>query len=827
MARAEFFVGEIANELLDQLRTISRQAFFCKSSADQLKETIDELLPIIQEIKCSGVELPSFRQAQLDGLSKTLRDGLDLCKEVLKANRWNAYKNVQLARKMDKLEKKISGFFFGIIQAHVLADVHRASYQTTERFDRLERSTRRIEQRLESMKTGVAAGGWVEHAMIKVEMEEKRAEEGNFGNFIGVGIALGKKKVKEMIIGREDWSVVGILGIGGSGKTTLATEVCRDFQVTSYFNNRILFLTVSKSPNVELLKTKVWSFVSGCDVESNVLVPPWNLQVPWNVGSRCLVVLDDVWSLAVLQQLTCRLPGCKTLVVSRTKFSTALDAVYEVELLREDESISLFCHAAFGQKTIPPAANENLVKEIVKECGGLPLALKVIGASLKDRPEKYWASAQKRLSRGQPICESHEINLLYRMAISVEDLSEKVKECFLDLGSFPEDRKIPMEVLINTWVEIHDIDEDDAFAIIMELCDRNLLSLVKDSRAIDMYSAYYEMYVTQHDVLRDLALHLNDRDKINDRKRLLMPRRDAELPKEWERNVNVPFNAWIVSIHTGEMRKMDWLGMEFPKTEVLLLNFSSKEYFLPSFIRSMKKLRALTMINHSSSPATLGNFAVCSNLATLRSLWLERLSISQLAEATICLRNLRKLSLVLCKINGLLDQPMIDLPKMFPHLLEFTIDHCHDLIKLPPSICRLQSLRSLSITNCHSLLELPADIGKLKSLQFMRLYASLVLKTLPTGISELVCLKYLNISQCVSLTCLPQGIGHLAMLEKIDMRECSHIGSLPKSAASLKALRQVICDDDVAFLWKDMKKTIPGLNVQVPEKKFSLDWLNE
>lgn len=125
---------------------------------------------------------------------------------------------------------------------------------------------------------------------------------------------------------------------------------------------------------------------------------------------------------------------------------------------------------------------KKFMQQTVKECGRLPLALKVIGESLRDRPEKYWASAQKRLSRGQPICQSHETNLLYRMATSVEDLSEKVKECFLDLGSFPEDRKIPMEVLINTWVEIHDIDEDDAFAIIMELCDRNLLSLVKDSR---------------------------------------------------------------------------------------------------------------------------------------------------------------------------------------------------------------------------------------------------------------------------------------------------------------------------------------------------------
>ncbi|XP_044511660.1 probable disease resistance protein At4g33300 [Mangifera indica] len=827
MAGTDFFVGEIATELIKQLIAISRKAVIFKSSADHLKETIDGLLPIIQEIKYSGVELSSFRQVQLDRLSETLRDGLDLCQKVIEAKRWNVYRNLQLSRKMNKLEKKISGFFNCTIQAHVLADVHHSRFQTTERFDQLERSTRRIEQRLESMKNGVEAGGWVEDAMMRMETEEERSEEDSFGNLIGVGIALGKKKVKEMIIGRKDLSVVGISGIGGSGKTTLAAEVCRDFQVTSYFNDRILFLTVSKSPNVELLKTKVWSFVSGCEVGSNVLVPPWNLQVPWTAESRSLVVLDDVWSLAVLRQLICRLPGCKTLVVSRTKFPTVLADVYAVELLREDESISLFCHSAFGQKTIPPAANENLIKEIVKECRGLPLALKVIGASLRDRPEKYWAGAQKRLSRGQPICESHETDLLYRMAVGIEDLSEKVKECFLDLGSFPEDKKIPMQVLINIWFEIYGIDEDEAYAILTELCDRNLLTLDKDSRAVDIYSAYHEMYVTQHDVLRDLALHLNNRDKINDRKRLLMPRRDGGLPKEWECNVDKPFNAQIVSIHTGEMREMDWFRMEFPKAEVLLLYFSSKEYFLPPFIRSLEKLRALIIINHSSSPSTHRNFSVCSNLDNLRSLWLERLSISQLPEATICLRNLRKMSLVLCKINAFLDQPMIDLPEMFPHLLELTIDHCDDLIKLPPSVCQLQSLRSLTITNCHSLHELPADIGKLKSVEIMRLYASLVLKTLPTGISELVCLKYLNISHCVSLTCLPQGIGNLALLEKIDMRECPRIWNLPQSAASLKALRQVICDDDVALLWKDTKETIPKLHVEVPEKNFSMDWLHE
>ena len=94
----------------------------------------------------------------------------------------------------------------------------------------------------------------------------------------------------------------------------------------------------------------------------------------------------------------------------------------------------------------------------------------------------FWASAKNRLSRGEPINESHESHLLGRMEMSVNFLSEKVKQCFLDLGAFPEDKKIPLDVLINMWVELHDIDEEEAFAILVELANKNLLTLVKDAR---------------------------------------------------------------------------------------------------------------------------------------------------------------------------------------------------------------------------------------------------------------------------------------------------------------------------------------------------------
>ncbi|XP_038716373.1 probable disease resistance protein At4g33300 [Tripterygium wilfordii] len=825
MAIQDLFSGEIATELLEMLIKISRKSLLCKSSADGLISSIEELLPIIQEIRYSGVQLPAMRQSQLNRISETLREGREVAQNVLNSGRWNVYKNLQLARKMEKVEKTVSRFLNGPMQAHILADVHHLRFDMVEQFDKLDGSARRIEQRLSSKNIGVGDGGWVEEEVKRVEMEEERLGRGSW-ELLGVGLDLGRSKVKELVIGKDNLGVVGICGIGGSGKTTLATEVCRDDEVKSYFNNRILFLTVSQSPNLGQMKGRIWSFLSGTGAwGSNDVVPQWKLQ--YDTGPRMLVVLDDVWSLSVLEELIFKIPGCKTLVVSRFKFPEVFNATFEVQLLREEEALSLFCHTAFGQKSIPPTADANLVKQVVTECKGLPLALKVIGASLRNQPEMYWASAKKRLSRGEPICESHENKLLNRMAISVDYLPKKVRECFLDLGSFPEDKKIPLDVLINMWVEIHDIDEEEAFAILVELAHKNLLALVKDPRVGDVYSSYYEIFVTQHDVLRDLALHLSKCESINDRKRLLMPKQDMGIPKEWERNACRPFDAQIVSIHTGEMTKMDWCRMEFPKAEVLILNFASKEFFLPPFIYDMPQLKALIIINYSTFTATLHNFSVFSDLANLKSLWLERVSLSKLSKGTIPLKNLRKLSLVLCKINNSLDSSVVDLPRIFPSLSELSIDHSDDLIQLPSSISGMERLQRLSITNCHNLKELPSDLGRLKRLHILRLYACPTLKMLPYSIDELALLKYLDISQCVNLKCLPEGIGRLARLEKIDMRECPQIWDLPESAAYLQSVRRVICDEEVHWLWQDLKAAMPDLHVQIAEKCFSLDWLNE
>lgn len=276
---------------------------------------------------------------------------------------------------------------------------------------------------------------------------------------------------------------------------------------------------------------------------------------------------------------------------------------------------------------------------------------------------------------------------------------------------------------------------------------------------------------------------------------------------------------------SGEMKETDWFHMDFPKAEVLILNFTSSEYFLPPFIAKMSKLRALILINNSPSHANLLNPSVFANMSNLRSLWFEKISFPKFPKNSLPFEKLHKMSLVLCKINSSIDQSVMKFSSIFPNLSELTLDHCIDMVKLPMNVSGLRGLISLSITNCHSLKELPYELGTLGSLKILRLYACPNLKTLPPGICQLVCLRYLDIAQCVNLASLPENFGRLTRLEKVDMRECSCLTTLPESAVYLQSLRHVICDEDISWSWKETEKNIPGLRVQVAEQCFDLDWL--
>lgn len=79
----DLFAGEITTELLKMLFTVARKSCLCKSSAEQLSSTLEQLGPMVYEIKMAGVELTPYRQTQLNSLYKTLEEGIDVTHKVI------------------------------------------------------------------------------------------------------------------------------------------------------------------------------------------------------------------------------------------------------------------------------------------------------------------------------------------------------------------------------------------------------------------------------------------------------------------------------------------------------------------------------------------------------------------------------------------------------------------------------------------------------------------------------------------------------------------------------------------------------------------------
>lgn len=130
------------------------------------------------------------------------------------------------------------------------------------------------------------------------------------------------------------------------------------FSFTGHFGRRVLFLTVSQSPNIEELKACIWGFLTGNE-------DGFGATLPEPVGqTRRLVILDDVWTREALDKLMFNIPGTTTLVVSRSKLADPR-TTYEVELLNENEATSLFCLSAFNEKSVPFGFSKVLVKQVL------------------------------------------------------------------------------------------------------------------------------------------------------------------------------------------------------------------------------------------------------------------------------------------------------------------------------------------------------------------------------------------------------------------------------------------------------------------------------
>lgn len=183
---------------------------------------------------------------------------------------------------------------------------------------------------------------------------------------------------------------IGIYGMGGIGKTTIAQRL-RDDLRSSF--QRIIFIVVGQTPNVQDLLQAQFRNLSG----PTGGMPPVFKRRPFvadaacahlagMLGSRTLLILDDVWEvdhLAELDFATYSGTGDHRVIVT-TRNQSIFDckvkeqlSLHEVPLLSDENARALLVHYAFPLAVAAPREYEDVVESLVRECKNLPLALQV------------------------------------------------------------------------------------------------------------------------------------------------------------------------------------------------------------------------------------------------------------------------------------------------------------------------------------------------------------------------------------------------------------------------------------------------------------------
>ncbi|KAH7277115.1 hypothetical protein KP509_39G035100 [Ceratopteris richardii] len=545
---------------------------------------------------------------------------------------------------------------------------------------------------------------------------------------------------------------------------------------------------------------------------------------------RRLLVLDDVWRKADLDKLSSCMSCFQLLLTTRHSSilqSSHRETIYKLGLLRNEDARRLFCYHAFGQDSIPTWVDEpQLVEEVIKRCGNLPLALKVIGSSLycDELFRPLWSRMFKRLRDARSFGEHHKDELVGTFKPSFDALDSQLQECFLDLAILPRSSHWPAKVLLDMWVHIQNMDWDDAIWALVELSDRGLLDLyvinqgarvhmmaqkVHIERALRSKLASAKLLVSQHDIIKDLALYLLRQDfSLSSYKRMLMPNGRDTGDMNW-----TPETADIVYIDAGMMERDDWPStLEFPMAKALMLHTNSKNsvYELPKFVETMKELKVLYLRGRIGGVVKIeGEVKIEGNFSQLRSLRVDFMtaifseqvtlkSMSNLEDLVVQLSDipsegdigsLSKLKVLQLSWRSLEYVPIREYRKM-KYLEEVSLNG-GKIEDLPEDFCNLEKLRLLDLD--FSMVTLfPKTFRKIESLEKVDIaHPEQNQFTLPTGFGQLVALKKMSLRGSKQLTHLPFTFGKLGSLEVLDLKNCEFLQDLCNDFGGLTSLKHL------------------------------------
>ncbi|KAL3728817.1 hypothetical protein ACJRO7_033404 [Eucalyptus globulus] len=569
--------------------------------------------------------------------------------------------------------------------------------------------------------------------------------------------------MKLMDTDRLDTRIIGIYGIGGIGKTTLATIIYNKlfdkFKCRSFLND---IRETINGKGIEHVQSQMISDILKLH-DHQVLDSDRGINTIRSccTQKKALILLDDVDCQDHLNKLIggCSfMLGSRIIVTSRDKALLKSKYEYELKEMSCKDSLLLFSRYAFEREQ-PPTKLAALSTNIVATTGGLPLALMVIGSLLQgEEDERKWREMQKKLTKAP------NMTVQQKLMISYDALEPKEQQIFLDIACF--------------FIGTH---------------KRSAIYLWDD---LELYPLSALAKMTQHMLI-----------KCDDNKKLIMHNQLRDLGRVIARPAHK--KPWECSrLWDEEAKKVLARKEENENIEALRLDEKgSKEFMKRESFKKMPNLKFLHMKDVDFDGDFEGSLAElrwlkwerCSDSFEATNVHLEKLVVFDLSDgyfsgnyisenwrgwSSIKMERLKVLNLSGCFY--LRSTPNLS---AFKNLEMLILEDCSSIKEIDHSIGDLKHLVSLNLSHCRSLKKLPEQLGELENLEELVVDKTRI-KEIPPCIGFMKKLKRLSVcwQGSLSLEPIPFSIGKLGELVELDL-SFTNIKELPESIGELNKLK--------------------------------------